>query len=46
MLKVSGLIVPKLFPLIHIVGDVYMAQYAMNIFLELTNNHSTFQKVT
>ena len=43
---VSGLIVPKMFPLIHSMRDVYMAQYVMNVFLELTNNHSTFQKVT
>ena len=35
-----------MFPLIHSVGDVYMAQYVMNVFLELTKNHIEFQKVT
>ena len=43
---VSGVVVPKMFPLIHSVRDVYMVQYVMNVFLELTKNHSTFQKVT
>ena len=26
--------------------DVYMAQYAMNVFLELTKNHTKLRKVT
>jgi hypothetical protein len=43
---VSGVVVPKMFALIHSVRDVYMVQYVMNAFLELTKNHSTFQKVT
>ena len=43
---VSGVVVPKMFPLNHSVRDVYMVQYVMNVFLELTKNHSTFQKVT
>ena len=42
---VSGFVVPKMFPLIHNVRDVYMVQYVMNVFLELTKNHATFQKV-
>ena len=42
----SGVVVPKMFPLIHSVRDVYMAQYAMNVFLELTKNHVELQKVT
>lgn len=43
---VSGVVVPKMFPLIHSVRDVYLAQYAMNKFLELTKNHIEFRKVT
>jgi len=42
---VSGVVVPKMFPLIHSVRDVYLAQYAMNKFLELTKNHIEFRKV-
>ena len=42
---VSGVVVPKMFPLIHSERDVYLAQYAMNKFLELTKNHIEFRKV-
>ena len=41
-----GLLFPQMFPLIHSVRDVYMAQYDMNVFLELSKNYTTFQKVT
>ena len=35
MLIVSGVVVPKMFPLIHSVRDVYMAQYVMNYWCPL-----------
>ena len=41
-----GLLFPTMSPLIHSMRDVYMAQYAMNVFLELTKNHTKLRKVT
>ena len=44
MPNVSGLVVPKMFPLIHSLGDVYTAQYAMNLFHELTKITQRFRR--
>ena len=42
---VSGVVVPKMFPLIHSVRDVYMVQYVMNVFLELTKITLRFRRL-
>ena len=36
---VSGVVVPKTFPLVHSVEDVYLARYALNKFLEFSDKH-------